>query len=447
MARAGRKKNSNPLVELIIDDRRIKDDGTAPMKIRIYHNNNYKYFPIVNTLSSTSDVPDSLTIETYRRLYKPKPNERLNDIERVSKIKLDEITKKAKRIVNDLNPYSHNDFKVKFNRRTGDGGNVFWYYQQTIEKLKGEGRIKTALNYESSFNSIKEFCTNKGFGVKKQQERLLFEQVTVQFLNSYEKMASSIKGKKYSQATIGFYLRPLRAIFNDAITNQDISYDIYPFNRMGEDHKYQIPVGDNKKKSLSKYDLNILISYPLAEDSVMFKAREYFFFSYNAQGMNFKDIAMLKWHNIMEKEFWFIRSKTKYTRKRETKITVVINEYIRSVLKKHFVVNDKPDAFVFPILSHEMNPTQQQSAVDNFVKFGNQHMKKLAKLVGITTDVSTYFARHSYTTISINNGDSPLQVQENLGHADPKTFMSYFKGFTTDKKTKSANELMNFDEE
>jgi site-specific recombinase XerD len=52
--------------------------------------------------------------------------------------------------------------------------------------------------------------------------------------------------------------------------------------------------------------------------------------------------------------------------------------------------------------------------VKNFTRFVNQHLKKLAKSLGITEDISTYFARHSFATIAIRSGASMEFVSETL---------------------------------
>ena len=40
--------------------------------------------------------------------------------------------------------------------------------------------------------------------------------------------------------------------------------------------------------------------------------------------------------------------------------------------------------------------------INNFIRFINQHIKKLAKDNEITSDVSVNWARHTFTTLGVN---------------------------------------------
>lgn len=95
------------------------------------------------------------------------------------------------------------------------------------------------------------------------------------------------------------YLRALRAVFNQDIACGDVSVQLYPFKK----GKYKIPTGKNIKKSLNKADLRILYTTEVPEGSEMEKARAFWFFSYQCNGMNFRDIAELKYKQVSGKSF------------------------------------------------------------------------------------------------------------------------------------------------
>ena len=80
----------------------------------------------------------------------------------------------------------------------------------------------------------------------------------------------------------------------------------------------------------------------------------------------------------------------------------------------------------------------------NFTRFINQHIKKLAKNAGLTSDISTYWARHSFTSTAIRNGASLELIQESLGHKDMKTTMNYWGGFDDAAKRGISEKLMDF---
>jgi integrase/recombinase XerD len=68
--------------------------------------------------------------------------------------------------------------------------------------------------------------------------------------------------------------------------------------------------------------------------------------------------------------------------------------------------------YIFPIISPQETEVINHNKVKNFTKFINQNLKKLALSIGVSGDISTYWARHSFATNSIRNGASMEFVME-----------------------------------
>ncbi len=102
-----------------------------------------------------------------------------------------------------------------------------------------------------------------------------------------------------------------------AIEHGDIPVELYPFK------KYKIPTGQNIKKALSKQDPKTLYTAQLTLDNHQEKARDFWFFSYQCNGMNFRDIAELKYKNINKNSLSFLRHKTLRTTKDKPKPIIV----------------------------------------------------------------------------------------------------------------------------
>jgi integrase/recombinase XerD len=171
----------------------------------------------------------------------------------------------------------------------------------------------------------------------------------VDFLEEYEtwmKQERTEKGKTIkgnSETTIGMYLRNLRSIMNMALEENKITRDKYPFGKK----RYNIPVGSSQKKFLTEEELDSIIEYK-TEDKTLQEARDYFLFSYFANGMNPKDIARLKHSDFSDDIFTFVRSKTARTTKgQRTKITVILVDELIEIIKKRGTGNK---GYVFPIL-------------------------------------------------------------------------------------------------
>jgi integrase/recombinase XerD len=403
------------------EQQKAKASDQYPVKLRIYYREDRRLYP-TGVIISISDFERSYGTQ--------KPQKDHKDI----KFKLVELEKKAKGIIDNMSTFSFDAFEKKMFRATGDNDNVIHYYHQYIERLKHEKRISTANNYSLSLKSIMAFAKgNKTTDLK----YLAFETITAGFLNDYEQW---MIGKEKKITTVGIYLRPLRSIFNIGKAEGVITDEIYPFGK----RKYQIPAGRNVKRALSKADLKKLFTFDVKKGSEQEKARDFWFFSYQCNGMNFRDIAELKVSDIQGSNIVFTRAKSKNTAKANSKkIIAPITENILLVLNKYRTGIAKND-YVFSIFKPTMSPENKHREIQNFIRFVNQHIKNLAKDAGVDEDISTYWARHSFTTMAIRNGAPMEYIQESLGHQDMKTTMNYWSGFEDKVKREVAEKLMEF---
>jgi site-specific recombinase XerD len=123
---------------------------------------------------------------------------------------------------------------------------------------------------------------------------------------------------------------------------------------------------------------------------------------------------------------------------------VALSDFPLSVIEKYGKPDKSPSNYIFPILTKGMSPEEQDRAVKNFTRFINQHIKNLSKAAGLTEEISTYWARHSFATNAIRNGASLEMIKESLGHNDLKTTLNYWGGFEDNVKREIADKLMEF---
>ncbi|TXD84937.1 hypothetical protein ESY86_04365 [Subsaximicrobium wynnwilliamsii] len=134
------------------------------------------------------------------------------------------------------------------------------------------------------------------------------------------------KGKSYT--TIGIYTRTLRAVFNNAIQENDIGNDIYPFGK----NQYKIPRIKKVKKALDSVQLKTLFNAKVANENEG-KVKDFWFFSYACNGVNLKDIALLKYSDIADNKFTYNRAKTFDKSSEKTELTIYLTEFTKSVIK------------------------------------------------------------------------------------------------------------------
>lgn len=102
----------------------------------------------------------------------------------------------------------------------------------------------------------------------------------------------------------------------------------------------------------------------------------------------------------------------------------------------------EPDNYIFPILKDGFTPKDQKKLVAQFIQTNNKYMKRIAKNIGIDTNISIYYARHSYSTIIRDSGASTEFIAEQIGHKSTKVTQSYLDSFNQDTKEKYQKALI-----
>ncbi len=399
------------------DTKRAKKDDRYPVKLRVTFQRKRKYY----------GTGIDLSVEEWNIMHSADAKGNLLK----SRRELDQIVQDAERIVMQMASFSFHQFEELFFNAPDDLHNVYEAYDIKMEELHREGREGTRNSYADSKASLKKFKSN-----------LNFTDITSDFLNRYEKFMLE-EGR--SPTTVGIYLRPLRALMNQAIQNKIISPDIYPFRK----DKYKIPIGRKGKVHLSEEELTAFFEYKPIPYSTEDRSKDFWFFSYWCNGMNFKDIFNLKYAQIKDDNFKFIREKTKLTTK-DAPITVDVqlNKYSINIIEKWGNQNRNPDNYVFPFVNTEKSEEDRLKARKQFIKLTNKHLKRICLKIGIEKDVTTYVARHTFASIVINKGHSIEVLRELLGHSDIKTTQNYIKDIIPPSKKKEiANSLLEFIDE
>lgn len=402
---------------LKLDTRRAKKDESFPVKLCIYHKTTRqaRYY----------STAFSFTCEDFKNIWEA-PNPRKPFLS--SRKELDFLIEKAETDLEGINPFSFQAFETRRMASSTDFKNVFWHFQQRINYFRRVRKsIGTARSFECSQESLKTYLIY----LKGSPNILSMDRITREWLEGYERFMRD-SGK--SKSTTAIYLRALRVVLNAAIEAKALDPRYYPFGKK----KYKIKEGGKVKKALDLNEIQALDqSRPMIQEQQ--KAKDFWFFSYLSNGMNIKDILNLRYGRIGKESFEYERIKTQDTSREGKIITVYLNDFTRGVIDRYG--NPRTGQFnqlVFPVLSDKNTPEQNHFKVQAFTRFINQHIKKLAMANGITGEISTYFARHSYATGLLRNGTPPGFIQEALGHASSKTTENYLAGFTSEEKKRVA---------
>jgi integrase/recombinase XerD len=299
------------------------------------------------------------------------------------------------------------------------------------EEMESEGRIGTRDYYLQAHSSFKKFTG----GV------MSFATVTAKWLMRYEKWMLD-NGR--SITTVGMYCIALRTIFNMARSDKRkiIPKDLYPFGKDG----YVIPTSKGRKLALSEDDKNLLINYEPKKDKPLIAEKRWavdlWLFSYFCSGMNFADMAALKYKHIKDGVLVFDRAKTKLTQRNKESTVVVLRLEVMKIIARHGNKENalNPNAYIFNVLRDGLTPRQVADKVHDFIADVNEYLGEACEELKIPK-ITTYWARHTFATIAKRKGASIEAIQEALGHSSSKTTQAYLDSFDLETKRQIANML------
>jgi integrase len=394
-----------------IDRTHPRKDGTCSIYIRVTFQRKKKEYPTGITMKPAA----------YDRIMKAQRRKQ-DELKQYSKIMA--FFTKALDIIEALPVFTFAQFEDLYLSNTEAADTIKAGFERHIQELKLQKRINTAVSYETALKSIEGFKAG-----------LRYADITVNFLKRYE--AKMLEADK-SITTVGFYLRSLRTIMNRA----DIDRKLYPFGT-GK-NKYIIPTGRNIKKALTLDEISRIFSYNAEAGTTKAMAKDYWIFSYLCNGINVKDICLLKWKNIDGDYLLYERAKTSRTKREKKPIIVSLKPEAKAIISRWGLPSLSPDSYVFPHLSKGMTPERERDVIKQLTKNINNNMKKIATELKINKEVTTYFARHSFATVLRNDGASIGFISSALGQGSEKVTQNYLAGFELEAIHKATEALTAF---
>jgi integrase len=410
---------TKPTANFLFDTRsKLKKTGKYPLKLVVYFLGHKRRY----------GLPYSFTEAEWKKLNSTKLRD---NALKEAKIKLDYyIGDKFEHALKKIDGvFDFEKFKTAYFEDTKlnlSNRDVYVVFNEYISKLKKSGQVGTAEIYTTALKTFQNF-----------RKRLSFNNVTVVFLEEYEKQMLS-EGK--SVAYIAMNLRSLRAVYNMAISSGLVGSEKYPFSKSANDKKYKIKKGSNIKKALTEGELKLLKSY-VPKTPAQRKAYLFWWFSFYANGLNMKDICLLRNKNITVDKIEIYRAKTEHSNNSPQKIAMKLSPEINAIISEIGNQDKSPDAYIFNILKHGISAQQERDSIQSFTRNINKHMKKISEEVGLSDVITTYWARHSFSTYLKRKGVSIEVISEALGHSSIKTTRTYLDSFTDETLEKTAELL------
>ncbi|WP_426060628.1 site-specific integrase [Hymenobacter sp. B1770] len=262
------------------------------------------------------------------------------------------------------------------------------------------------------------------------------DRVTVAFCHEWE---ATLRATGAEDTTLSNRFRTLRAVLNRAIANGVSKAEHYPFARtVAEKHKFSIGKFDvsTAKRAVSRDELRRLESLEPATDRHRL-AKDVFLFSFYGGGINFVDLAQLRWRDLSgdaidtghANRLHYVRQKTggKFSLRLLAPAAAIVAAYKPLTFAT-------PDSYVFPVLdsAKHVSPVMVKNRLHKVLGQVNKDLKELGQLAGIATPLTTYVARHTFATTLRMSGAGTAVIAQAMGHKSEAVTAVYLDSFASE---------------
>jgi len=193
-------------------------------------------------------------------------------------------------------------------------------------------------------------------------------------------------------------------------------------------------------KALTTEEIEILVNYDIDKIPSAKNALYAYILSYYARGMNFTDLAELKWNQIENNKFAYHRNKTDVL----IKVSLPTNRTIKRIFDYFATYNPFATPYVLPILTKDIKEYSPEELIDrkNSVRsYYNKELKKILKDCDIEKNITFYTARHTYATNALRGKLNINLIKQSLGHKRLSTTENYLEDFSDDEMHNAVNSI------
>ncbi|MGV0940019.1 MULTISPECIES: tyrosine-type recombinase/integrase [unclassified Empedobacter] len=291
--------------------------------------------------------------------------------------------------------------------------NFVEFLELRIKQLYDAKQISYSDSHNDTLKSLKKFKSNI--------DKYSFNNINYNFLLNYE---TFLRKTGCKDGGIGVYMRNIRATFNIAIKSKIAKQELYPF----KDYKISALKSQKIKKALTKEQLQNLIDFDIKKIPSATNARYLYLFSFYARGMNFTDLAELRWDEIEHSKFSYKRNKTGIN----IRVKIPENDITNEILKFYKEYRPFPTNYIFPILKKDILDYNEETLIKrkhSVRSYYNKQLKLIFEELKIDSKINFYTARHTFATLSLRNGVQVSKIKQALGHQSIKTTESYLEDF------------------
>ena len=394
-------KQMNISINAVFRKDRVNSQNAAPVHLRLTQNRKLKHISTGVTLNI-----NEWDFENQR--VKGQTPE-LQALQLRIDTKIDELRRKIKRLealeveVTLDNLLETNGRKI--NCTVGE------YLKQTIERLETLGKYGSASKHRSLLSRLSQF----------RSLNIRFDEIDLAYLHDFELF---LRKEGNTNNSIATKYAIFKAAYNKALAEGLFVPKTTPFTK----YKVGSLWTRTRKRAITKEDIQKLVALEIAPnyrtDYAEF-ARDIFLFSYYTAGINFTDIAPLRYCDIVDGRIYYSRHKT------QKLLSFQLVPNAMQIIEKYSKANHAQEDYIFPILDRTEHKTAQQifNRTHKVLRKVNRELKTLGEQIGLEMPLTTYVARHTFATVLKRSGVNIAIISESLGHSDLSTTQIYLDSF------------------
>ncbi|WP_290218656.1 site-specific integrase [Kaistella yonginensis] len=304
-------------------------------------------------------------------------------------------------------------FDKYFSLKEKKGFSFIELFEKEIQIFKDNDQVNYASSMGNSISALRKFKTDL--------DQYAFENIDFQFLTDFENF---LRKRGANDGGIGVYMRNIRTIYNKAINYKIVQPQFYPFREF----KISKFKKRNIRKALTEVEFKSLLDFDISTIPAAKNARFLYIFSFYARGMNFTDLAELKWSDLDSNHFNYVRNKTEVFLKIKLPNLPIIEE----ILKFYKLYRPFETPYIFPILKKNLDLYTAEELIarkDSVRCYYNIQLKKMLKSCGIEKNITFYTARHTFATTALRKDVNINIIKQSLGHKRISTTESYLDDF------------------
>ena len=300
---------------------------------------------------------------------------------------------------------------------------LFEFCKSFADEKQADGKISSADNYYNLIPLLKKVF-------KKDMRIRDFDLSCIKKLVKYFDQ-KKIKGYNY--------LKFLSILYNQAIKRSHVEAKYCPFKGVFNPNGYNFrkrknkpSVRVNKKRilDLTEAEKDMVVKYyeqctvsPLEK-----KYLAYWMLSYRFFGVNFKDLALLKWSDINNRYWKYSRSKTGFQNKLGKPVVVEALEILREY--------DSGGKYILDILNgYDNDPMKMEKRLKSYKDNCRKCYLRVSKKIGFSDNryFTFYSVRYTAPTLALTKGADINTVKTLMDHASINTTNKYL-GMVRDRK-------------